>query len=248
MAAMLGAATVSCQKDDTIQYDNPTMGNIVDGTFTSDQGNIFNVVEQNCLGRLDTMKRAFVVCDVLKKTAGGADNEYDVRINQIANVLVKNAVPAEEADEETMVEDPVHIEYIWISGGYINMFVMFPIRTEGSGSHMINLVYEGEISETPAKDGVGSYRFTLRHNSFGDKIDHESSYQYVLSGGYVSFPMSTFISEDKANIRIDWLWHKSAGAGLSSETEYKTLTGTFTQDGYQHAPTALASRSVTSVR
>ena len=40
MAAI--AALTSCKKDDTLRYYNNTMGNVVDGTFTSDQGNIFS--------------------------------------------------------------------------------------------------------------------------------------------------------------------------------------------------------------
>lgn len=47
MAACIMAAA-SCQKDDTLYYNNLTMGNIVDGRFVSDQGNIFNVVEVAC--------------------------------------------------------------------------------------------------------------------------------------------------------------------------------------------------------
>ena len=57
-AGIIALAAVSCSKDDTIRYNNATMGNIVDGRFVSDQGNIFNVMEQNCSGKLDTMKRA----------------------------------------------------------------------------------------------------------------------------------------------------------------------------------------------
>ena len=76
VAAILAASIqTSCQKDNTIQYNNATMGNMVDGTFVSDQGNKFNVVDQQCIGDLNSMKRAFIVCDVLNRTAGGADNE-----------------------------------------------------------------------------------------------------------------------------------------------------------------------------
>ena len=69
-AAILCAGAVSCKKDPTLQYNNLTMGNVTEGVFTSDQGNIFNVVDQSCYGRLDTMKRAIILCDVLNKTTG----------------------------------------------------------------------------------------------------------------------------------------------------------------------------------
>ena len=55
----------SCKQDETLRYNNLTMGNIVNGTFVSDQGNIFNVVEKTCEGNLEEMERALVICDVL---------------------------------------------------------------------------------------------------------------------------------------------------------------------------------------
>ena len=56
-AAILALGSVSCQKDDTLQYNNFTMGNIVDGRFVSDQGNTFNVVEQLCSGKIQEISR-----------------------------------------------------------------------------------------------------------------------------------------------------------------------------------------------
>ncbi len=110
ISAIICLTAVSCKKDNTIQYNNATMGNVVNGTFTSGQGNIFNVAEQSCEGRIDTMKRAFVICDVLNKTANGANNEYDIRLNALASVLTKDIVAVgAEAAEEVYVEDPVHI-------------------------------------------------------------------------------------------------------------------------------------------
>ena len=44
-AAAVSFAAASCHKDDTLRYNNVTMGNVVAGTFISDQGNAFNVVE-----------------------------------------------------------------------------------------------------------------------------------------------------------------------------------------------------------
>lgn len=55
-AGIAALAAASCSKDNTIRYNNATMGNVVNGKFTSDQGNRFNVVDQTCAGKLDTMK------------------------------------------------------------------------------------------------------------------------------------------------------------------------------------------------
>ncbi len=237
IAAFLCLAAVSCKKDNTIQYNNATMGNVVNGTFTSDQGNIFNVAEQNCTGRLDTMKRAFVICDVLNKTANGADNEYDIRLNALASVLTKDIVAVgAEAAEEVYVEDPVHIEYLWISGGYINVYVMMPFKVGSKTAHMINLVQQPSENE-------GQYVLRLCHNAYGETMTETNSHEFVLGGGYVSFPINTIMQEEEADLKIEWKWYQSTGAGLSMVTEYKFIEGTYKKDGYQHVPEELAART-----
>ena len=238
LAAIFAASLqVSCQKDNTLQYNNATMGNIVDGIFVSDQGNRFNIVDQNCYGNLQEMERAFIVCDVLNRSAGADENEYDVRLNHISKVLTKDAVPHTNLTEEMMIQDPIHIENAWISGGYINMYIMFPSKAGSSTPHIINLVHEGGMTDQETGEEIpGTYRFTLRHNSNGDKITPPQVIDYVLAGAYVSFPLNTYITEKEADFSIEWTWHKNAGSGLSSETEVKALKAKFTSEGFQHAP------------
>ena len=96
---VLSLASVSCAKDDTLYYSNLTMGNIVDGKFISDQGNIFNIEEQECTGNLESLSRAMILCDVLKKTEG-SENEYDIRLIDFVSVLEKDALTLETADAE----------------------------------------------------------------------------------------------------------------------------------------------------
>ena len=49
--ALIAFAVVSCEDDRTTYYNNRTMGNVVDGRFISDKGNVFNVVDQTCDGK-----------------------------------------------------------------------------------------------------------------------------------------------------------------------------------------------------
>ena len=249
MAATVAVSLVSsCQKDDTLQYSNTTMGNIVDGRFMSDQGNIFNVIEQTCDGKLDTMSKAFVVCDVLNRTVAGAENEYDVRVNQIAKVLDKDVVYHTETTQEMLIQDPIHVEYAWVSGGYVNLFVMFPMKSGSTTKHMINLVHEGAMLDVASQEELpGTYRFTLRHNANGDKITPEMTLNYVLGGGYVSFPLSSYIVEKEAKFSIEWVWHKNVGAGLSSETETRGLSTTYSAEGFQHAPKSTTAQQMAIV-
>ena len=249
IAAIAAVSVISsCKKDDTLQYNNATMGNIVEGRFVSDQGNIFNVADQTCVGDLQSMERAFVVCDVLHRTEGGKDNEYDVRVNQIASVLTKDVVALDNTTAEMLIQDPVHIEYAWVSGGYVNLYILVPMKAGSDTKHLINLVHEGKMTDvTPGGELEGSYRFTLRHNSNGDKIVPEQTVDYVLGGGYVSFPLNSYITEKEAKFSIEWVWHKNIGAGLSSETETRAMSTTYTTDGFQHAPKSAAAQTMAIV-
>jgi hypothetical protein len=225
----------SCQKDNTIMYNNSTMGNIVNGQFISDQGNVFNIVEQTCTGDLMSMTRAFVVCDVLNKTEGGDSNEYDVRLTMIGSVLTKDIVPADGITTEMLEQDPMHVEYAWISGGYINLYVMFPIKVGSTTSHLVNLVHEGCMIDAETNAEIsGTYRFSLRHNSYGDKIDPSQTVNYVMAGGYVSFPLNTFIKEKEADLSIEWVWHTALGEELTSELQVKSLTTKYSSESFQH--------------
>ena len=225
----------SCDKDDTLMYGTSTMGNIVDGKFISDQGNIYNIVDQTCSGDLMSMKRAFIVCDILNETSKGSENEYDIRLTNIWSVLTKDIMSPTNITTEMLVQDPVHVEYAWISGGYMNLYVMFPSKVGSTTSHLINLVHEGCMIDSETKEEVsGTYHFSLRHNSFEDKIAPPQSLDYVMRGGYVSFPLSKYITEKEADFTIEWVWHTTVGEGLTSELETKSLTAEYTSEGFQH--------------
>ena len=100
-AIVASLAVVSCHKDDTLRYNNVTMGNVVAGSFISDQGNTFNVVEQTCSGRLDTLERAIILCDILYQEEGG---DYAVRLNNFQKVLTKTPVKASETTDENILK------------------------------------------------------------------------------------------------------------------------------------------------
>lgn len=229
IAVLLCLGTVSCKKDTTIQYDNMTMGNVTDGIFTSDQGNIFHVAEQHasCKGKLDTMKRAIIICDVLNRTEGGQSNEYDIRLNAMGSVKVKDILLPDAGTEEELVENPVNIENLWISGGYINMYISFPVKKGSKTVHKIDLV------KMEAEKG---YTFRLYHNAYDETLENGSASNYELAGGYISFPVNSLIKEDECNLKIEWTWYQSTGSGLSQATQLMYIEGRYKKDGYEHAP------------
>ena len=116
---------------------------------------------------------------------------------------------------------------------------MFPIKVGSTTSHLINLVHEGCMIDPETKEEVsGTYRFTLRHNSNGDKITLPQTANYILAGGYVSFPLNNYIVEKDADFAIEWLWQTTEDDG-TSDYDLKSLTGKYTSDGFQHTPQAL---------
>ena len=234
LVAILPVLT-SCKQDDTLQYNNMTMGNITDGTFVSDLGNIFNVVEKNCSGDLTSMKRALLLCDVLNKVEG-TENEYDIRLNQMSEVLVKNPITKSDADDadETRVADPILIDQMWISGGYINMYVTLPYKQSSKTIHEINLV------KTETKDG---YEFRLVHNANGETMTDSTMYDFVEGGGYFSFPISSIITEDEADVRIVWKWYRTLGTSIDINTTGFYFTEFTYKKGYEHIPAGLSLAS-----
>ena len=226
--AAAAVAAVSCQKDDTLQYNNLTMGNIVEGRFVSDQGHIFNIVDQICTGELGKEKRAMVLCDVLNQTDGGAANEYDVRLTNFTRVLEKDAVALESAAEgDLAVENPIHIEQLWFSGGYINMMITYNAKIGSETKHLVNLVY--------SKDEQGRYVLNLRHNAFGEVWTEENASKMMTGSSYVSFPITKFIKEDNAKLVFKWKWHKDVGSRFDYlfEKDY-SFEFDWTRSGFEH--------------
>lgn len=238
---IIAAATAitSCKQDDTLQYNNFTMGNVVEGTFISDQGNIFNVVEKNCGGELEEMDRAIMLCDVLKKVEG-TENQYDVRLNLLNKVLDKAHVTkaVADADEEMSVQDPIYIDAKWISGGYLNFLLLFETMSGSTQKHLINLVLDEEASS------AGKYVFNLRHNSFGESTNIDNN---DLGGGYVSFPIAELIKEKNAEITVNWKWYKGAGHGWSSEIQDYSLKIAYTKGGFEQAPSTSTNKLTTKL-
>ena len=97
---ILAAATalISCKQDEILMYNNVTMGNVIDGTFVSDQGNIFNIVERTTIKDIEGMSRALTICDILRKVEG-TDNVYDVRLNAATEVFTKKPILLDYAEE-----------------------------------------------------------------------------------------------------------------------------------------------------
>ncbi len=242
-AGIMALSAVSCMKEDnTLRYNNATMGNIVEGTFLSDQGNSLNIVEQTCPGKLDTMMRAFIICDVLNNTAG-KEKEFDIRLNYIANVLTKDALPSSTiSDMSTLKNDPLVIRDIWVSGGYINMLVTTPVASKDGKKHEINLIWD----QTNMTEGT--YRFQISHNAQGEVLkENADNSNMSLASAYASFPLNKIIKEDEATVILEWQSYIINGSMISAKSESQRIERTYFKNTFEQVPSSSATETVSAL-
>lgn len=234
------AAVISCKKDETICYNNVTMGNIDGKTIISDQGNTFDITETPFEINLSDFKygRVILSCDVLAQTSA---NRYNIRLNGIESVLTKPAVKASTiTDYDLVVEDAIVVRDMWFGGGYINFLIEFAHKEGSETAHFINLIHDDTLVDE-------KYAFILRHNAYGEVPTEGEVYR--SSRGYVSFPISQIIEEDEADITISWNSHRLTNGGYELyEHEIITKKGTWKRSAYEHKLPAVKSASSFKVR
>lgn len=236
----------SCKKDDTLMYGNITMGNFSGDTFISDQGNEFTIVENLSGTTFEEFRRAIMMCDVLKKVEG-KDRCYEVRVVQADTVFTKEPIDTETAaaDPQKQVDDPVMVDQLWVSGGYLNMYIMFEVQInpkKEDGKHMINLVYKKD------ELGTGKYSISLRHNSFGETLGAASEEDaWGIAGTYISFPLSEIINEKSAEVTLNWREHVVLDRMWQKETIARTTNFIYSKDNFEHAPRNTQSKTRCSI-
>lgn len=217
----------SCAMDNTLQYDNITMGNFVDGEFISDQGIRYNIIELSCNQFADTLKRAMISCDILGRNEDGG---YDINLTGINAIFTKEPVDSTTvSDAEMLAENPMNIGEVWYSGGYLNMLIYIPVKEGSKQAHLINLVRNDENAES------GVYEFTFKHNAFGEVITSQDS-DFITSSTYVSFPIAQLCKKDETQIEVilNWTSNVEKEGILSSETKRNTISLAVERTGYEH--------------
>ena len=229
---------IACKKDETLRYNNITMGNIHGEQIVSDQGNTFNIAEKLFDVDLASFKsgRVMVMCDVLKETS---EKTYDVRLTGISEVLTKKVKTMEDStpEEDLATDDPLIIREIWASGGYLNMAIEIAYKIGSESYHYINLLCE---EDQQTEDG---YTFILRHNASGE-VPSTDDREYFVSTGYVSFPIAGIIAEDSAKVTLKWNSFKFEN-GMHDFFESESLVKGFnwSRDEFEHTPAGVQLKS-----
>lgn len=117
--------------------------------------------------------------------------EFDhyIRVNEIWNILTKQAIELNAQNEDSIGNDPVKAKAIWVGGDYLNVSFLF--NYGGVKPHAINLV-ENTLSSEASPDAV---KLELRHNSY-------ESTQTRLYEGFVCFDLKPFRVDDADQVKL----------------------------------------------
>ncbi|MDI9604429.1 MAG: NigD-like protein [Bacteroidota bacterium] len=132
-------------------------------------------------------QRVFLNYTILSEKMGGYD--HYVRVNDMWNILTKKAIELNVQNEDSIGNDPVKANAMWVGGDYLNVSFMF--NYGGMRPHAINLVENQLVSV--AKPGVVGLEF--RHNSY-------RSPSQKLYEGFVCFDLKPLRVEGADSVKL----------------------------------------------
>jgi hypothetical protein len=219
-------AITSCNKDDKSLYSVSTMGNMINGQFLCDGGDIYNVVKNDCTVKLDTLSRFLGAFKVLNQTSGKT-KEYDVELMDYTIPIHKAPIKFSTSSAEELVNDPINLAQGWLAGGYFNMLFGITMKYGSTTKHLINLQYND------VKSNKDTLYFQLKHNGYGEVYSSTSSAtsQIQYGEGYATFPISQLMPSGKTSVyvTVSWDWYSNEEGSISSTTvETHKSTALFT--------------------
>lgn len=198
-------SVTSCLEDNDYMYSGLEMVNVLSANkFKADNGNVYNVVE-NEVGEIPvSVRRMMISCDVLRNT-NGLENEFDIRLREYAEAKTVEPVNSSEANEEELGNDVININQGWMTKGYFNALLQNIVLEGSEQEHSFNLVFDEQRSHSD------TLFFQLRHNAFGDSLESEENRnkKFSFQNGYLSFPIDKYIPAGVGSIvfHFDWEWY-----------------------------------------
>lgn len=191
-------ATVSCKMESTFYMENvAALVNVAEGKLFSDEGVLFNVTE-NISKKQDYLvdgARYYMRFDIL-------DREMDIRIRDLQDVVI---CPSEAHGQLDAGHDPVVLQQASISGGYLNLVLVYYKAKASTYEHKMSFRHEIEDK---------SLKLTLFHDGNDENpsttdsslLESITSYYSVPLTGFdastmrFAFNMLTYDSEGKATV------------------------------------------------
>ncbi|MBF6627330.1 MAG: NigD-like N-terminal domain-containing protein [Proteiniphilum sp.] len=132
-------------------------------------------------------QRVFLNYTVLSEAQSGYD--HYIKVNDIWNILTKQAIELTAENQDSIGNDPVKANAMWVGGDYLNVSFMF--NYGGTQPHAINLVMNTLTSEPSAE----VINLEFRHNAY-------ESTQSKLYEGFVCFDLKPLRVNDADSVKL----------------------------------------------
>lgn len=194
IALLLGVS--SCDKDEQRSLENywVSIASIThtnnDGTFTVqfDNGTSALTTENKRVSYdAITGQRVMINYALLSDSTGSQPRK--IKINSISNVEIKQIGTLTAANQDSIGNDPIDVDEIWVGGNYLNVsFSFYGDKLQ----HLFSLVKNTTL--TPSTDGM--VHLELRHNAYEDLPK-------VQTKAIISFDLKAFANSiNSSNVQM----------------------------------------------
>jgi len=132
-------------------------------------------------------QRVFLNYTILSDAQSGYD--HYIKVNDIWNILTKQAIDLTAQNQDSIGNNPVKANAIWVGGDYLNVSFMF--NYGGIKPHAINLVKNNLLSEV-SPDAID---LEFRHNAYHSAVSK-------LYEGFVCFDLKPFRVNDADSVKL----------------------------------------------
>lgn len=132
-------------------------------------------------------QRVFVNYTILSDESGKYD--HNIKVNDIWNILTKQAIELTEENQDSIGNDPVKANAVWVGGDYLNVSFMF--NYGGEQPHAVNLVTNTMTGDLDAE----TVPLEFKHNSYGSE-------KHMLFEGFVCFDLKPFRVSDADSVKL----------------------------------------------
>ena len=122
----------------------------------------------------------------------GSDFQHNVRLNAARNVLTKGIFAVTPETQDSIGNDPVRVENMWIGSDFLN------IRFQFLGSNRVN--YINLVSDASKDFGDGKIHLEFRRNANNDRPD-------FVRRGIVSFNLTSLQAQANGASELDLVIH-----------------------------------------
>ncbi len=219
--SLLSAALfTSCNDDDGYSLDEfylsygTISGSGLDFDIIRDDGAVLYIVASEITidpREIVDGERVYVNYTILDDEMDGEQLNYQVRLNDLTHIRLKDPVVTEQPD--TLGIDPIDVSDMWFGSKYLN--VNFNIYFQ-SGFHTINLAVD---QSNPRADQNNVY-LQLRHDAHGDPATY-------YGFGRISFDLSSLLPAGQPSINIHLTYTDYDGETI---TDTGLFTGLYTME------------------